>query len=329
MENLSKHLEILLYIVAFFSGISCMTFVAYFTKGERKKVYVQTIFFLTASFGYLSINFLQFYKEYFFMSVKMNVVLMLLLDVGMAAVVYFWTRLNREIVYPDNTFRRPAVIVVLSVVYVAGWLMVYVFFTDSDYYIYHPFGKGMAVFLDSIFFCGILINLSYYLIKQIKNELPIESKMYITVVHVVLGIYLGWFYLNDLTLIHFTYGAELWDIYPYDPVILFYVLINIATMMFYYKRNELSSLKEKSGEIQIDFYSEACRPILLCEAAKKYDLTKREEEIISLVCRGLSNPEISNCLFISPFTVKKHMQHIFKKMDIKHRTELIYLIKSQ
>jgi DNA-binding CsgD family transcriptional regulator len=131
-------------------------------------------------------------------------------------------------------------------------------------------------------------------------------------------IYLGWFYINDITLIYITYGAELWDVYPYDPVILFYILINITTMVYYYKRNEAFSPDEKSdSEIQLG------------EAAGKYDLTKREAEITYLVYLGLSNPEISERLYISTFTVKRHMQNIFKKMNIKHRSELIHLIKSQ
>lgn len=56
---------------------------------------------------------------------------------------------------------------------------------------------------------------------------------------------------------------------------------------------------------------------------KEYNLTQREFEIIILICKGYSNNEISENLFISEDTVKKHIQHIFKKMDINSRSKLV------
>lgn len=56
---------------------------------------------------------------------------------------------------------------------------------------------------------------------------------------------------------------------------------------------------------------------------KKYKLTNREIEIMDLVSRGLSNIEISNYLFISIGTVKKHLNNIFKKTDVNNRSKLI------
>ena len=330
MGNLSKHLEILFYIVAYFSGISCMTMVVFFSKREKREVFFKAMIFLAASFAYLTVNFLQFYKEFFFMSPKMNVLLMLLLDSSMAALAYLWIRFSREIISPSNIFNKPAIIVSFGLVYVVGWLMIYLFFTDADYYITALFAKRLAVALDSFFCCGILIYITSGLAKLWKSTVSYHNKMYVTVVGGLLVLYLGWFFINDITLIYFTYGAELWDVYLYDPVILFYVLLNIATMTFYYKRNESFDLNEKPAEIsQSHIGNEPFQQILISEAAKKYELTKREEEIISLVYWGLSNPEISERLFISTATVKRHMQNIFRKMNIKHRSELIHIIKSE
>lgn len=59
---------------------------------------------------------------------------------------------------------------------------------------------------------------------------------------------------------------------------------------------------------------------------EKYGLTNRELEIIQLVSNGLSNQEISRALFISETTVKKHLNNIFKKLNICSRTQLVKLI---
>ncbi|MGJ7910374.1 response regulator transcription factor [Neobacillus sp. LXY-1] len=56
---------------------------------------------------------------------------------------------------------------------------------------------------------------------------------------------------------------------------------------------------------------------------KEYGLTQREFEIITLICKGYSNKEISMSLFISEETIKKHTQHIFSKMNVKSRSKLI------
>lgn len=52
-----------------------------------------------------------------------------------------------------------------------------------------------------------------------------------------------------------------------------------------------------------------------------FDLTEREREILVLLVKGLSNPEISNQLSISMATVKYHLTNIFTKLGAKNRVE--------
>jgi DNA-binding CsgD family transcriptional regulator len=49
-------------------------------------------------------------------------------------------------------------------------------------------------------------------------------------------------------------------------------------------------------------------------------LTAREAEVLGWVARGLTNGEIAATLFISPQTVRKHLEHIFEKLDVRTRT---------
>lgn len=52
-------------------------------------------------------------------------------------------------------------------------------------------------------------------------------------------------------------------------------------------------------------------------------ISKREEEILTLVCNGLTNKEISDQLFISVRTVDSHKSHIMEKLGLKNTIELI------
>jgi LuxR family maltose regulon positive regulatory protein len=52
-------------------------------------------------------------------------------------------------------------------------------------------------------------------------------------------------------------------------------------------------------------------------------LTEREREILRLVARGLSNGEIAKTLFITLGTVKKHLNNIFRKLEVKSRIQAV------
>ena len=52
------------------------------------------------------------------------------------------------------------------------------------------------------------------------------------------------------------------------------------------------------------------------------DLTKRELEILKYICKGMSNKEIAQKLFVSEQTVKSHCNHLFKKFGVSSRLKL-------
>ncbi|MBE0647850.1 MAG: response regulator transcription factor [Bacteroidales bacterium] len=58
-------------------------------------------------------------------------------------------------------------------------------------------------------------------------------------------------------------------------------------------------------------------------------LTSREQEILELICKGLSNAEISKQLGLSQRTVDGHRAHLFEKTGAKNAPHLVmYAIKN-
>jgi DNA-binding CsgD family transcriptional regulator len=49
-------------------------------------------------------------------------------------------------------------------------------------------------------------------------------------------------------------------------------------------------------------------------------LTARELAVLQLVAEGLTNREIARRLFISPATVRTHLEHVFEKLGVRSRT---------
>ncbi len=60
----------------------------------------------------------------------------------------------------------------------------------------------------------------------------------------------------------------------------------------------------------------------ITEYEKKYEMTKKEIEVLELLLKGHTNDEISAFLYISPNTLRKHLTHIYKKIGISSRWEL-------
>lgn len=62
---------------------------------------------------------------------------------------------------------------------------------------------------------------------------------------------------------------------------------------------------------------------------KKYQITKREVEIIRLIAQGLTTRQIGEQLFLSEFTINAHRRNICRKLDIYTPVGLVNFAKEQ
>lgn len=58
-------------------------------------------------------------------------------------------------------------------------------------------------------------------------------------------------------------------------------------------------------------------------------LSRREQEVLTHLAKGMSNDEIATALFLSRATVRTHVQNILNKLDVHSRLEAIALARGE
>ena len=67
------------------------------------------------------------------------------------------------------------------------------------------------------------------------------------------------------------------------------------------------------------------QPERIAKKAAQYGLTKRETEIVTLICGSKSSEEMCQQLYITHATLSKHLSNIYAKTKVRNRTQLFGL----
>jgi DNA-binding CsgD family transcriptional regulator len=136
-----------------------------------------------------------------------------------------------------------------------------------------------------------------------------------------------------LEIVSFYINSQL--VYPSFYIFLLYILLQTIININYIQshlqmvENLQAELQEKEIEaLELkDSHRELCQTRI--QALKQSNhITPREKDIIMKIIENKKNMEIANELFISYFTVRSHIENIYRKFGINNRVSLIkYLIR--
>lgn len=68
---------------------------------------------------------------------------------------------------------------------------------------------------------------------------------------------------------------------------------------------------------------------LLTVSEELIELSTREQEVLEQLAEGLSYTVIANNLFLSPSTVRKHIENIYKKLQVHNKLEAVQKARRQ
>ncbi|MBS4220331.1 response regulator transcription factor [Bacillus sp. FJAT-49711] len=115
---------------------------------------------------------------------------------------------------------------------------------------------------------------------------------------------------------HKEYALPAFDVYAYDYIVKPLSQERLAKTLERIFTEERAAEKEK-----VEVTSSATSPPFI------EPLTKRELEILRLICMGMSNKDIAVNYKLSEGTVKNHVVNIFGKLQVKNRVQATVVAK--
>jgi len=110
-------------------------------------------------------------------------------------------------------------------------------------------------------------------------------------------------------------------LYPFSKQLFILVFLSLHLIPIFF----LNLYLDKTIDVEVD--SEGDYETRLSRFVEKHEISKRECEVVRLICQGYSNQEISDTLFISLQTVKDHTHRIFVKTGVRNRVQLSNMIR--
>ena len=301
------------YLVAAFLAIGGITISLLAKKQTKTDLSNAILVFLLAMLIMCFYDWFIYFENYSFLGISS----MMILRLGsclIAVLFCFWVGLEQKIL-GGNEFQKPLkVFQIYSIAYAACWFVFTVFFHGKAFYTI----KFLLLFTDIVLLISMLLLSVVYM-----SRLIIEGKKGVPAYMIIVTAMLIWNYVSFIWGEMSVYWGNSGFIRtPLDFTIIFWLIVNIATIYFVYHVDftEAYSMDAESAPAAFSIDDR------LEEMSEEYGLTNRELDILRLIYRGMSNNEIAEELFISKSTVKSHIYNIFRKANVKSRSEIILLI---
>lgn len=113
---------------------------------------------------------------------------------------------------------------------------------------------------------------------------------------------------------------------------IYYACDDEIKLPFYFDKEVVNQIHQRYGEELLGSFSKKEKSFYMdilkaCKQTSKIILSGRELEVLHEIANGLSNKEVAEKLCISLATVKSHMIHMYRKLEVNSRVSAVQVAK--
>ncbi|MDD6042661.1 MAG: LuxR C-terminal-related transcriptional regulator [Eubacteriaceae bacterium] len=307
-----RHLIAFGYLISILMGGTILTF-QFANSGYKDSISIlkQPFFLmlLVMNFWDLIIYYCQDIAE-----VDLNGFLVSLGDLLFAILVLCWLKVLADICKDETCYKVARITRTVVFIYIAIWMTSAIVYYEA---------KWIRIVIDLPVMAVFVLGSVHSLVISFRDKKKIFLKYYIFLnMSCMFLIYLAYF-MEDA-------GLTAPPDRKMEYTIFFWLVINTINLMMLNRvyRSIRDEIIEKTVMTPDVSSNSMNMNEILDNLEIEYELTKREREILEELCRGKTNLQIAETLFISESTVKAHMYNTFKKIGVKNRVEAIHLVNT-
>ena len=327
LNHIVNHIVFFIYIFALFFCLCAIALIVIVSKyGEMKSSILKTmLLFSIVCLMFIILYLLYYYRDMLLGIETANVFLRILDAVIYVGIITVWI----EMIKCFMAERMPGPIISVAKIVIICCFLLDLFVTielmDSMYNIPGNTQRVIGVFVNFIYNTSFCILILIFMWKGAQKVYHSFIRFFI----IFQGVCLTVFYVNNFFIEMILYYNRHDFLYVgrnnLNAIVM--VALNVSIIILINHMGIKSLITKNRMDINLSESKEFS--MVLNALAEKYKLTIREKDVLELVYRGYNNPKIAEQLYISRSTVKLHLHHIYEKLNVTNRIDLILLINSK
>ena len=317
MVELLKELILISYLLCIILSVSGLTIALLVNRKNKKGISKNLAFFLIGILVICCYDMAIYYSDYV-LGVLSNLKVLRIGNCLIAGTMYLWIDLQDRIIKREALTMLDKLAKRYQIFYMALWLVLTFALSIQQFYAL----KWLLLATDiTLIIASVTVSVGHIIYASTADK---RGALYyiIAVTTMVIWNYIAYFWGETSVY----WGNSRFIREPLDLTVVFWLGISLVTMFYEYKMDFVPEFFSKEPEEEKHKKNLQER---IDEVCVEYKLTPREKEFIELIYSGKSNKEIAEILFLSESTVKTHIYNIFRKMDVKSRVGVIYIVNEE
>lgn len=309
-----EHVIVIFYNFAVFCGICSLSLAGLLLYKQRNRVLEKLFAFLIVFFIYGFLNMLVYYRLHVLVASSIMPYYVALITIAYALMNCQWVDYIIEICQKGKENSRKYLYIICGVCMLI-WAIDSLVFMDNQLNVVNEAGNKATTVVE----CIMVALMAVFCIKKLyKNHMHFYQFGETSLV-LLFFVYIT---IKDVRVSFFQYNIENYSISTWSFCAVFCFLTNAATLIYL-----IGLFKKFIEDARRDKEEIHLLELTLEDLRDKYHVSQREMEVLILIYKGKNNGEIADELFISGNTVKKHINSIFKKLNVSSKAEIISKIR--